>query len=81
MKYCIIGKRSSGETLVFTKQGEFSLRTGAARLYDNSKDPQEALKVLTKEWLGLWLSVETVGDGSGLIDQITDNSQIGQDGY
>ena len=81
MKYCIIGKRSSGETLVFTKQGEFSLRTTAARLYDNPKDPQEALKVLTKKWLGLRLSVESVGDGSGLIDQIADNPLIGQEGH
>ena len=78
--HVITGRRSSGETLVLNKQGEFSLRTTSARLYAR-KDALESLKVLAPQWKGLALKVESVGDGSGLFDLISDNAQIGQDGY
>jgi hypothetical protein len=81
MKYCIIGRRSSGETLVFTKMEVFSLRTTSTKLFHSKTFAENKMRSIKSKWKGLALSIENVGDGSNLFPLISDNAQIGQNGY
>ena len=79
--HAITGKRTNGQTLVLDKMGTFSLRTTSAHLFDSKGEALEKLESIRETWKGLNLTVESIGDGSGLFDLISDNAQVGQDGY
>ena len=57
MQYVITGRRSSGEVLHYSKNGDFTAQDRIFRLFDTAKAAYGVLNNIETRWKGLELSV------------------------